>query len=416
MRLRRPDGSLVHVGYCTNVHPATELDGILAQLRRYAVPVRAELGVDVLGVGLWLPAPVAARLADDLGHVRRLRDELARLGLEVVTLNAFPYGDFHSPVVKYAVYRPDWTERSRLEHTLACARVLAALLPDDVATGSVSTLPLSWRTPWDDARREAARGHLGELARGLADLAATGPRVTVGLEPEPGCVWEVLDDVLTGPDRLATLLADEHLREGLVGVCLDTCHSAVGFDDLADVGDRVAAAGVPVVKLQASAALHVPDPASRVSQAALAEFDEPRFLHQARERPSGTARHGDARPLGTDDLGEALAGGLPGAAPWRCHVHLPLHAAGTTETQVATQALVASLDQLVAPVAAPGSRVDLVEVETYTWSVLPQEQRRLAGGAGSTTPGAVDDGLAHGLASELAWVRDHLLDHGLESA
>ncbi|MGJ7442618.1 metabolite traffic protein EboE [Aquipuribacter sp. MA13-6] len=411
MRLRRPDGSLVHVGYCTNVHPATGLDGILAQLRRYAVGVRAELGVDVLGVGLWLPAPVAARLAEDLGLVRRLRDELARLGLEVVTLNAFPYGDFHSPVVKYAVYRPDWTERSRLEHTLACARVLAALLPDDVATGSVSTLPLSWRTPWDDARREAARGHLGELARGLADIAATGPRVTVGLEPEPGCVWEVLDDVLTGPDRLAGLLTTEHLRDGLVGVCLDTCHSAVGFDDLADVGARVGAAGVPVVKLQAAAALHVPDPASPVSRAALAEFVEPRFLHQTRERPAA-----DARPAGTDDLDEALAGGLPGEAPWRCHVHLPLHATGTAETQVATRALAASLDQLVAPVAPAGGRVDLVEVETYTWSVLPQEQRRRAGGAGRTTPGAVDDGLAHGLASELAWVRDHLLDHGLESA
>ncbi|WP_380166691.1 metabolite traffic protein EboE [Jannaschia sp. R86511] len=324
MRLRRPDGSTVHVGYCTNVHPATDLDGILAQLRRYAVPVRAALGCEVLGVGLWLAAPVAAALADDLAHVRRLRGELARLGLEVVTLNAFPYGEFHSPVVKKAVYHPDWTEASRLEHTLACARVLQALLPDDVATGSVSTLPLAWRSPWDDDRRASARDHVAGLARGLADLAGRGPRVTVGFEPEPGCVWEVLDDVLSGPEQLAGLLSAEHLRDGLVGVCLDTCHSAVGFDDLADVGARVARSPLGVAKLQASAALHVPSPGDPASRRLLADFDEPRFLHQTREQPAGPAD----RPQGTDDLGEALAGGLPGRAPWRCHVHLPLHAAG----------------------------------------------------------------------------------------
>ena len=397
MRLRRPDGSTVHLGYCTNVHPATDLDGIVAQLHRYAVPVRAALGCEVLGVGLWLPAPVAAGLAGDPGAVRALRDDLQRLGLEVVTLNAFPYGDFHSPVVKHAVYRPDWTEPDRLAHTLACARVLGGLLPDDVGCGSVSTLPLAWRAPWDDRRRALAREHLASLARGLADLAAAGRRVGVGLEPEPGCVWEVLDDVLDGPDALSTLLSDEHLRDGLVGVCLDTCHSAVGFDDLDDVGTRLAASPVGVVKLQASAALHVDDPRAAGTRRLLEDFDEPRFLHQVREQqPAGS-------PLTADDLGEALAGptALPGLAPWRCHVHLPLHGEQEGPARTSTSALRTALRELVAPV---GGAVDVVEVETYTWSVLPAEQRRLAGG----------DDLAAGIARELAWTRDQLLENGLE--
>ena len=65
MRLSHPNGSTVHLAYCTNVHAAEDFAGMLSQLDRFAVPVRDKLGVDVLGLGLWLAAPVAAALAAD---------------------------------------------------------------------------------------------------------------------------------------------------------------------------------------------------------------------------------------------------------------------------------------------------------------------------------------------------------------
>ena len=69
----------------------------------------------------------------------RLRRDLDARGLEVVTLNGFPYRSFHAPVVKYAVYQPDWLSRERLDYTVNLARVLAGLLPPDatVTSGSV---------------------------------------------------------------------------------------------------------------------------------------------------------------------------------------------------------------------------------------------------------------------------------------
>src|SRR5436305_13231358 len=114
MRLRHKDGTTVHLGYCTNVHPGEELPEILAQLDTYAVPVRDAVGSDRLGLGLWLARPVAAALAADPGLVQRLRAELDARGLEVVTFNGFPYQAFQAPVVKYAVYQPDWTTPQRL--------------------------------------------------------------------------------------------------------------------------------------------------------------------------------------------------------------------------------------------------------------------------------------------------------------
>jgi hypothetical protein len=147
MRLHHRDGTVVHLSYCTNEHAAEDLAGIVAQFDTYALPVRLRLGSAVLGLGLWLAAPVAAGLAADPQARRWLRAALDERGLEVVTLNGFPYAAFQDPVVKYAVYRPDWTEPQRLRYTVNLATVLADLLPADAARGSISTLPLAWRQP-----------------------------------------------------------------------------------------------------------------------------------------------------------------------------------------------------------------------------------------------------------------------------
>ncbi|MDI3102500.1 xylose isomerase, partial [Streptomyces sp. AN-3] len=170
MRFRHPDGSTVHLAYCTNVHPAETLDGVLAQLRDHCEPVRRRLGRDRLGIGLWLAKDAAHALVTDPSALRGLRGELDRRGLEVVTLNGFPYEGFGAEEVKYRVYKPDWADPERLEHATSLARVLAGLLPDDVSEGSVSTLPLAWRTAWDETRADKARAALATLGERLDAL------------------------------------------------------------------------------------------------------------------------------------------------------------------------------------------------------------------------------------------------------
>ncbi|MGO4423114.1 xylose isomerase, partial [Streptomyces sp. MCAF7] len=188
MRFRHPDGTTVHLAYCTNVHPAETLDGVMAQLRDHCAPVRRRLGRDRLGIGLWLARDAARTLDTDPAALRALRRELDRGGLEVVTLNGFPYEGFGAAEVKYRVYKPDWADPERLEYTTALARILTGLLPDDVTEGSVSTLPLGWRTTWSADRARAGQRALSTLAERLDALAElTGRSVRVGLEPEPGC-------------------------------------------------------------------------------------------------------------------------------------------------------------------------------------------------------------------------------------
>ncbi|MFD7433763.1 metabolite traffic protein EboE [Streptomyces sp. NPDC059861] len=386
MRFRHPDGSTVHLAYCTNVHPAETLDGVLAQLRDHCEPVRRRLGRDRLGIGLWLAKDAAHALVTDPSALRTLRTELDRRGLEVVTLNGFPYEGFGAEEVKYRVYKPDWADPERLEHTTALARVLAGLLPDDVTEGSISTLPLAWRTAQDSRRADAAHAALRTLGERLDALQElTGRSLRVGLEPEPGCVVE------TTGDAIAPLTAIAHDR---IGICVDTCHLATSFEDPHTALDALTRAGVPVVKSQLSAALHAEHPHLPEVREALAAFDEPRFLHQTRTATAMGLR-------GTDDLGPALEGAaLPDASPWRAHFHVPLHADPAAPLTSTLAVLKSALARLVGG-AAPLTHH--LEVETYTWQALPPELRPRA-----------RTQLTDGIAAELTLSRDLLTDLGLK--
>ncbi|MGW4428328.1 metabolite traffic protein EboE [Streptomyces tendae] len=388
MRFRHPDGSTVHLAYCTNVHPAETLDGVLAQLRDHCEPVRKRLGRDRLGIGLWLARDAAHALVTDPAALRGLRTELDRRGLEVVTLNGFPYEGFGAEEVKYRVYKPDWADPERLEHTISLARLLAGLLPDDVTDGTISTLPLAWRTAYDETRADKARAALVTLAERLDALQdLTGRSIRIGLEPEPGCVVE------TTHDALAPLTAIAHDR---IGVCVDTCHLATSFEDPHTALDALAAARVPVVKSQLSAALHADHPADPAVREALAAFAEPRFLHQTRTTTPSGGLHG------TDDLDEALADGgpLPDTAPWRAHFHVPLHAAPAAPLTSTLPVLKTALTRLV---GGPHPLTRHLEVETYTWQALPPELRPRARAQ-----------LTDGIAAELTLARDLLTDLGLK--
>jgi hypothetical protein len=276
-------------------------------------------------------------------------------------------------VVKHAVYRPDWASPQRLDYTVALARILIGLLPHDAARGSISTLPLAWRDPWDPARAATVRRALDLLAQDLRSLhQETGRLVRVGFEPEPGCVVE------------STAQAVAHLSgvdTEYLGVCVDLAHLACAWERPSQSFDALAAAGLPVVKVQLSAALA----ADRPQQAgnALREYVEPRFLHQTRSAAGPAA----------DDLDEALSRGLPG--PWRIHYHVPLHAEPLPPLKSTVDVLREAIGALY---SGPTASCDHLDVETYTWNVLPPARRPDGAGA-----------LAEGIAAEVGFARDLLL-------
>lgn len=391
--------------YCSNVHPGTSLPAVLGHLAGPLRAVRERRGLARMGAGLWLSARAAAELA---GAPTPLREALATQGLEVFTLNGFPYGDFHETTVKESVYRPAWDAPERLDHTLRLAQILSSCMAPAAPGGTISTLPLGFAPDWTPTRHAAALAQLCTLAAELARLADHhGRPIRVCLEPEPGCVLETTSDCLAlfnrdlpAAARAAGLSWDTLSTH--VGLCYDCCHQAVQFEDPRESLQRLTAAGVPIGKVQVSCALQIDDPSPRVLTQVGRDFAEPRYLHQVRAKIP--ADDGPARVHGRLDLPQALADpDFTREHPWRVHFHVPIHARSLARPGISTTQpeLAGVLDWLADAAQAPGGLPHL-EVETYTWEVLPPRLR----------PASPAD-LNAGLAAELGWLETALERRGL---
>ncbi len=343
-----------------------------------------------LPIGLWLSERAAHELARTPDGARRLRDEFGEHGLEVASLNAFPYHAFHAPVVKHRVYEPSWADASRLLYTVALAEMLPALLPAGATRASISTVPVGWRPHVLAERGGAALGlasaHLQQLVRHLARVEErTGVRVHVDLEPEPGCLLDRAGDAVAFLEPVLARRRGEPDPRRYLGVCHDICHAAVMFESQREALTCYRSAGIRVGKVQVSSAPECQGAPDEL--AVLASFAEPRYLHQTCVRDQGTVRF-------YEDLPQALADAGPGE--WRTHFHVPvfagrLGALGTTQDEI---------HECLREIARwPDDEAPQVEVETYAWSVLPETVEIGAGGA----EGAAEARLAQGMAAELRW-------------
>lgn len=397
MRVQTADGRKLWLGYGMNVHPGggprTTIDAIASTVLplKERLDVRGPFGIAVR----WSAAGVAELQSGSV--LEELRTLLKAHDLHVFTGNAFVHGEFHGRPLKDDVYRPAWSEEARTTYTVAFAEVLAALNAPG-ASVSLSTSPCSFKQ-WGGGPEEvtACAERMADCARWLRRLEdASGVRVRLAVEPEPCCTLETteeLRDYFTGPLESA-LEGDAALRTWL-GACYDVCHQAVVHEDPIESLALLRSEKIEISKVQASCALELRDPRAPEGRAALARFDEPVYLHQVGARDRAGKLHMAA------DLAEVLAhegGEWLERAPWRSHFHVPVFRAQALPPLCTTQPDLEDVLRLVA-------RQDIteqIEIETYTWDVLPKAEKQA--GAGFD--------LVDALEREYRWVLDILAQEG----
>jgi hypothetical protein len=390
-----------HLTFCTNIYAGEDWMAHFAVLKDSFPVLKAQLSPDApMGIGLRLSNLASLELLQN-DHLAIFKQWLESEGGYVFTMNGFPYGGFHNTRVKDQVHAPDWTTRERVDYTLRLAEILSQLLPEDTE-GGISTSPLSYK-PWFATATERenatvlATAHILEVAKGLGKIfEKTGKVIHLDIEPEPDGFlesgpefinWYENDLLPAGKTGLNTTIDIENLIKTHIRLCYDVCHFAIGYEPHTAIINELQEKGIQIGKIQISAALKAKLPESVSERTAvlnqLGRFDEPTYLHQV------IARKKDGTLLRYPDLSDALAEGEdPTVAEWRAHFHVPIF----VEDMGLIQSTQSDIEEVL-NLHKNSPFTSHLEVETYTWEVLP-----------STLKAPLNDSIIR----ELAWVKNLL--------
>lgn len=395
-----------HLTYCTNIHAGKDWSADFENLKTHFPEIKAAISpAEPMGIGLRLSNAASLTLADPA-----VQDEFKHWLREnqayVFTMNGFPYGEFHHTVVKADVHSPDWTTAARKDYTIRLAHLLADLLPEDME-GGISTSPLSYRHWFHtaealDAAVERATLNILEVVKELISIyRETGKLIHLDLEPEPDGVIESGPEYIKWyesqllkigiPTIAGTFSLNDQQAESLIKqhlcLCYDVCHFSIGYEDHAAVLELLKTKGLRVGKIQISAALKGKFSDAVQNQAILEDFrkfNEPTYLHQV------VAKEASGKLTRYPDLNEALAE-FPArtAAEWRAHFHVPVSTDRIGQLYSTRDDIIQVLN-----IQKKDPFTSHLEVETYTWEVLPE---------GMKIP------ITESIINELDWVINHAI-------
>ena len=395
-----------HLTYCTNIHAGKNWSEDFAAIQKNFPVIMQTVSPDQpLGLGLRLSNEASLGLMQE----SQLADFKAWLDTEnayVFTMNGFPYGEFHNTVVKEDVHTPDWTTDDRRDYTIRLFHILAAILPAGM-DGGISTSPLSYRhwfnTP-DELKTavQTATLNIITVVKELIHISQqTGVVMHLDIEPEPDGILETGREFIDWfEDELLVLGTPEiensfnvsavearQLLQRHLNLCYDVCHFAIGYENHADVLNELAEKDIKVGKIQISAALKgnmaVADEHKAELKTAFSKFNEPTYLHQvvALQNNGSVLRYRDL-PSALEDFDHE------DVAQWRAHFHVPI---STQDIGVLESTQSDIIEVLNLQKNKPFT--NHLEVETYTWEVLP-EQLKLP--------------ITQSISKELQWVIDQM--------
>jgi sugar phosphate isomerase/epimerase len=382
----------IHFAYCTNIHRGQNWPETFQTLKQYTLRVRDRVAKGKpYAIGLRLSNQAAIELSNR-ATLTEFQRWLEKENCYIFTINGFPYGTFHGGRVKELAYVPDWSTNERVDYTDRLFDLLAELVPNGLE-GSVSTVPCSFKplVKTQDYVAEMRR-NVWRAVEHIATISErSGKNLHLGLEPEPLCYLETSQETT----EFFAQMREEHPGDDrlfrYLGVNYDTCHLAVEYEKPEAALERFAANGIRISKLHFSSAMRVIPSAE--AKAALQSFVDPVYFHQVIAR---NANGSLTRYLDLDGaLKPSTVPGTEREEEWRIHFHVPLHCGASNVFDTTVDHLLGVMDML----QKNPNLCSHVEMETYTWEVLPPELKNRD---------VVDQ-----LAGEYDWTLKHMAARGL---
>ncbi|MGI9549898.1 MAG: metabolite traffic protein EboE [Aurantibacter sp.] len=387
--------------YCTNIHPGSNWESTFNSLKEYVPDIKKEVSNDTtFGLGLRLSNKASEELNEG-NNLVEFKKWLQQNNLYVFTMNGFPYGNFHDERVKENVHAPDWTTQERVTYTKRLFVQLAELIPEGMV-GGISTSPITYKY-WhnsDVALKDAfeiSANNFGEIVLQLHDLEnTTGKYLHLDIEPEPDGLLENSDEVLDFFNTYLVPIATRILkgRKGIDGeeaekiikrhitICYDICHFSLAYEEPGDTFQKFVSAGIVVGKIQVSAALKIIFNEKDIDAIweSLSHFDEPTYLHQVTEKINGRVKTYNDLPIVLEQR--------KGFSELRAHFHVPIFLEQFGNLFSTQDHILKVVDYLKTHRVS-----EHLEIETYTWDVLPKELKR---------------DLSESIIREIVWLKERL--------
>lgn len=374
-----------HLTYCSNIHAGEKWSEVFGNLKKYIPPLKKSLSPKMpFGIGLRLSNQSANGLLQGK-QLNEFKTWLYENQLYVFTINGFPYGVFHQQPIKEYVYLPDWVSIERRDYSLKLVKILAELTPEGCESG-FSTCPLSykpWLTPQKSVLvlKQASLYFAQIVAEMFAIYSKSGKLIHIDIEAEPDCLIETTQEIIhffnhwlipVGSPYLAKLIKvslseAEILLRRHIQFCYDVCHLSVEYENPNFIFKQLAAENIQIGKIQISAALKtkISDNLSLQNELSkhLHKFDDPIYLHQViGHHVDGSLQHFKDLKFAISHLKEHKLDEL------RSHFHIPIFW-GNYQILQSTQDDVSAVLQLL----QKNKATQHLEIETYTWDVLPPD-------------------------------------------
>ncbi len=380
-------GKSGHLSYCTNIHAGESWVEIFENLKVYLLNIKQRVSEkEPFGIGLRLSYQAAIELSDK-SKLHAFKEWMTLNNVYVFTINGFPYGNFHGETIKDQVHTPDWTTDLRKEYTMLLFDVLGALVPVHIL-GGISTSPISYKYWYateerlEDAKIKAC-DFLIDVVQHLIDLKnRTGKSMHLDIEPEPDGVIENSEEFLHFYNDYLLKLgvpllmkntncteneADNAIREH-IQLCFDVCHFSIAYEKPVEVIQKMKDNAIKIGKVQISAALKCnveSNNSIEELQSYLRPFHEPNYLHQA------VIKTNENNYLKFRDLDVAIeAMTVTNFKELRTHYHVPVFLAEYQDLQSTQDDIIETLQ-----LWKTNNFTDHLEIETYTWDVLPNQMQ-----------------------------------------
>jgi hypothetical protein len=240
--------------------------------------------------------------------------------------------------------------------------------------------------------------HLAEVILKLHKIEETTSRyLHLDIEPEPDGMLENTGDILTFYSNYLLPIAKKEIVKSLkvneeeardiilryCTICYDICHFSLAYEEPAYTFEKLREAGIKIGKIQVSAALKIKfDRAANNEKVweSLAQFDEPTYLHQVTENTGDGVKTFNDLPVVLKNKTEA--------DELRAHFHVPIFLESFDE-------LYSTQDHILKVISILRENMisEHLEVETYTWDVLPNSLKKE---------------LSESIIRELNWLKDKL--------